>query len=127
MAEYDSSRAVAARLIAKRGRLITLRKTSRTLANAAKPWDGMTENDTDITVKGVILENEVVETGDTLVPISDQIAYVAPSTVELANANADLETYDQLIDSGTVAWKINKVEELKPGDDSVLFKIFIGK
>lgn len=118
MAEYDSVRALATRLIAKKGKTITLNQvTDDTLPEAGRPWDPADDKVVvPVNVKGVIVPITRAKIDDTLVRVNDKIAYISAQAVE----DFEIGLKDTITISGTVH-RIIEITDISPGDQKVLF------
>lgn len=136
MVDYTSLAATAERLIADAGRSVTFVRMERTAVDPAKPWRSAATpaNDSAASVTGAA-ESRIEATAVMVQPSSasklglstdkmddgaraEKIFIVARNAVDV-----DLATYDTVVDGGTV-WRIEFVEELKPGATSLLY--FVG-
>lgn len=106
--------ATAQRLIAKNGRSVTLRKESRTPKDQAKPWRGTDCNDTDITVTAVIVDYTEADIDGERIKRGDRRALVSTTT--------DIRQWDLMID-GDEHYRIQNVEQIKPGSVDILWKL----
>jgi hypothetical protein len=128
VAVHDKFVALAKRLIEKHGRLVTLRKISETPNDTDKPWRGNDDDtsasdDISITAKTLMKGLFYEDSPDNEVRRAVQDAVVAAaSAVDTNGAQVDLKGFDQLID-GDIVWKIDKVQEVKPGDLVILWKL----
>lgn len=121
MAEYDASIAVALRLITQKGRLVTLQKMSNASTDPDKPWNGSGLPSVESQVNNVpacfvphMGSNLGFINIDTeLLKRSEQVALVAPT-------QEGLEVNNVVLDN-SITWKINWVQVLKPGLQTVLY------
>jgi hypothetical protein len=130
MVDYVSLAATAKRLITANGREVTFVRFNRTAADAAKPWKGAadprTDPDASETLDAVFVEpSSAVRLGistvnSELVKRSTQILIAAPGS----DFAEDLSTFEEVIDSDGVKWRITTSEKLKPAEVTLLY--FIG-
>lgn len=119
MADYSKFVALAQRLIAKRGRAVTMRELSNASSDASKPWKGTGAPTVKVEVPttAVFLDpkgsdiKSIVKDDDMLKRVTD-VALVAPNVVDLRNMT-------QLVDGK--AMKIEWVQVLQPGDTVCLY------
>lgn len=122
--------ATAQRLITENGRSVTFISHDKTVADAAKPWEGgggtspRTAPDAVLVLDAVFVEPSVAarlglssETSD-LIKRSEQIMIVSPGA-----AADDLGDFEEVLDEGK-HWKITGIEILRPG--STMFLAFVG-
>lgn len=126
MAEYDSARALAERLIRVKGRDITVRKVTDTLASGGtpnvnpRPWvpEADQEAEETVTVRAVILDAKRVFMDGTLVKMIDKTAYVA-----VQNTGEDdvvISKKDVVVDDNR-EYRIVELELLEPGQQEILY------
>lgn len=112
MTVHSSFVASAIRLIAKHGRNITLTTTT----NSGTDWNP-TQSTSDATVKAVNVKitEKQIEAG---LATAESRAYLIDSqqTVSKGQSITDGDTYN-----------INRVEEIKPGNQSILYRVFVSK
>lgn len=122
MAEYDSVRALATRLIAKKGKTITLNQVSDdTLPSASRPWDPAdVKVSVPVNVKGVIVPILRAKVDDTLVRVNDKIAYISAEAIE----DFEVSLKDTITISGTVH-RIIEITDISPGDQKVLYILLL--
>lgn len=118
MAEYDNARATATRLIAKKGRTITLVKVSdKTLPDTSRPWDPAdTQTETLVNVRGVIVPITRAKIDDTLVQVNDKLAYVSAQAI----GDFEISLKDKIRIAGT-NYRIVEITDISPGEQKVLF------
>lgn len=129
MVDYAALSQIANTLVAENGRAVTFIKMDRTPADPAKPWRGAAAPTATpaatLAATAVFVEPSsasrlgISSEESDLVKRSTQIMMVALGS----ESSEDLRDYDQVLDDGT-HWKITTVEQLKPGDTSLLF--FVG-
>lgn len=121
MAEYDSSVALAIRLITKKGALVTLRGFSAAPpADPSKPWKPGDKTPVDQTVRGVFLGYERKDIDGTRIKEGDQRVLV-PSVDTTGAAIAP--TSDHVILRGSESWQVVSVKETKPADQIVYYAL----
>lgn len=129
MVDYSQLATTAKRLVDANGRSVTFVKMDRTPADASKPWRGAAAPTSSpaatLAAIGVFVEPSsasrlgISSEESDLVKRSTKIMIVALGS----GSSEDLKDYDQVLDEGNY-WKITAVEQLKPGDTSLLF--FVG-
>lgn len=122
MADYTKFISLAQRLIAKRGRLISLVKLGTPVADPLKPWNGAGAPSDELEISGV--PAVFLSTSDTsittivkdtdLLKRASNVALVAP------HPDGDLRNMTVLVDRG-VRCKIEWVQLLEPGDEVCLY------
>jgi len=130
--DYSTTIATAQRLITKFGRSVTLVEFDTTLADSAKPWDGPADARTapDSTL---VLDAVSVQPGGSSQQLGfsvfsdDLISRLAAIFIVSPGASADLSTYQELLDTDGVRYKIDAVEVLKPGPDVIVGFIGVSK
>ena len=119
MARFDSLRNVATRLIARNGRLVTLRKIVDTApANANRPWEPSGQTFTDFTVRSVIIPFNITEVDGTLILAQDKQAYISAQDI----GDVDIIPKDEIID-GARTYRIVNVTDLSPNEEKVLYTL----
>lgn len=126
--DYSDDVAFAVEMVAEYGRAVSFVKASATVADATKPLHGPGVGQPPLTVPGIMAAfvepSSVVKLGAStettpgLWKKSTKIALVAPD-----GAN-DFTTFTAITDADGSGWKIEHVEELKPGDTVLLY--FVG-
>ena len=123
MVDTVSLRNVATRLIRQNGRTVTLVKHSRESIGPAHR--GRIENN-DISVGGIYAvfanfrSNQI---DGTLIKEDDKLLLISSQDIP-SDADADIENYDEVIDEGQT-WSIERVQEIKPGGASIIYRIQI--
>jgi hypothetical protein len=120
MAEYDSSRALALRLITKKGELSTIQRRADTVPDSSEPWN-RTAAETAYQVRAVWLEAEIGRELGTVVEAGDQIVYVPASGLAITPAAAT----DQIVRADGSRWSITHVRTLKPGAQLVMHELVV--
>jgi hypothetical protein len=124
MARFTKSIALAQKLIKKNGRNVTITFPSTTLADPAKPWEGVTTSSNTKVVKGVFTnyartdQRNVNDGVPTNVQVGDQKLLVAAGDI----TPDDIKTATTVDDRSTT-WKVINVEVVDPGDDPILYKL----
>lgn len=123
MAEYDSARALAERLIAKKGRALSIRLVTDTALTPdpdPRPWQPPASQVAEaiLNVKGVILDARRMFFEGTLIKIVEKKAYIAVQNT--GAADVAISKKDVLVD-GTREYRIETLELLAPGDQAVLY------
>lgn len=118
MAEYDSARALATRLIDKKGRpIVVTRVNDAALPDADRPWDPAdAKTRSNITVRGVIVPITRAKIDDTLVRVNDKIAYISAAAVN----DFEISLKDTITIAGTVH-RIVEITDISPGEQKVLY------
>jgi len=127
--DYIEIANIALTAVQEAGRSVTFRRLSRTVDDPAKPWRGAASPratvDASVTATAVVVSpGQGVALGlatedSELVKRSQEIMIVALG----ATSTDDLTTFDEVLD-GTVLWKIQKVDKLKPANTTLLY--FVG-
>lgn len=121
MGEYDSSIALAKRLIKKKGQQVTLRSLTATAApDPAKPWYPGANVPVNWTVDAVFLGYEQKYIDGEQVQMGDQQVYMPAADLLGAQINPEEEG---LVIRGTETWKIIKVKPLNPAGDPVMYEL----
>lgn len=120
MAEYDSARALATRLIAKKGRVLTVTKVfDDALPDSDRPWDPAdtkAATPPPVSVRGVIVPITRAKIDDTLVRVNDKIAYISAEAVD----DFEITLKDTITIAGTVH-RIVEITDISPGEQKVLY------
>lgn len=128
MVNFANSKLLAKTLIEGNGRTVTVSRRDTTADDPAKPWRGppVPGADTTVSVKAVILNFEDALVDGTRVRRGDKKALIAVQSVEDATTGTapDLKSFDTLVD-GAQNWNIESVNEVDPGDTSVLYTLQI--
>lgn len=121
MGEYDSSVALAKRLIKKKGQPVTLKTFANTPpADPDPPWKSGDNVPTLQTVNAVFLDYEQKYIDGEFIRSGDQRVF-APST---DTAEVPISpTLNGLILRGSQIWKIVGIKPLNPNGQSILFEI----
>lgn len=117
--------AMAERLIAKRGRSVTIeRDTASTLAQAGKPWRGREIESDEEGVSCVILPMDRTSFSDGMryangepMKESDEKAYVKGSVAEIEPGN-------RIVD-GDATYTVMQVKQYRPGSTSILWDLWV--
>ena len=122
MGEYDSSVALAQRLLTKKGASAILRSTVvSTPPDPSKPWIPGPSTPTDQNVKALFLNYAQKYIDGTLIRTGDQQVYL-PS-MDITGAPI-FPAIDGLIIRGTEKpWKIIGIDPLKPGEQQIMFTV----
>lgn len=122
MGAYDNAVALARRLIDKKGGPLTLRSFMATAgADPEKPWRPGGNTAVDQTPRGVFLDYEEKYVDGTSILRGDQRVFLA------ADGLTAPPEEEGLVIRGTQTWKIIKVKELKPGEQSIMFELQVRK
>lgn len=125
MPDYEKLASVAQRLIEKNGRDVTVTKRSETPNDSDKPWRGT--DTTVVTVECKALFKGLEEAlGKDGVVRSFQVAEIAAKSAVLNEEEVDLTGFDLLTD-GTVEWSVERIDPLKPGDRTLLWKLYLNQ
>lgn len=120
MAEYDSARSLATRLIAKKGRVLTVTKVfDDALPDSDRPWDpadAKAATPPPVSVRGVIVPITRAKIDDTLVRVNDKIAYVSAEAAD----DFEITLKDTITIAGTVH-RIVEITDISPGEQKVLY------
>jgi len=135
MSDHSSFVTLASRLLQKNGRSSTL--TLRTTVPGSNPWDIATTTDIPLTVIMMFVPTTVKDDKGTVIPGNFQRCYFASADAEtayaawvLANAPSlddslpTLTTKDVITD-GDREYRIVRISQLKPGDQSILYDILV--
>ena len=126
--DYSDDVAFAVEMIAEYGRAVSFVKSSSTPGNPAKPLHGPDPEETpSLVVPGIMAAfvepSSVIRLGASteqkpgLWKNSTKIALVAP------DGTNDFTTFTAITDADNSGWKIEHVEELKPGLVTVLYYV----
>lgn len=119
MSNHQNFIALALRLIAKHGRDVTFKVLSSTAADADKPWRGTATAPTVIgPLKAVFVPFRGYEFGSEYTDTS--LFKEVEEVCLVAGGQGDLETAHLLTDGGKEL-KIEWVQRLRPGDQTVLY------
>lgn len=113
---YPRLAAVAKRLIAQNGRIVSLIKKSETPSDTTKPWRGTTNSPTTISASAVFSKYQTADAGNITRTSTDM------ATIAATDVNTDLTDFDFLVD-GSITWKITKVWRIVPGNLDLLWKV----
>jgi hypothetical protein len=117
MGEYDSAVALAARLLAKKGRdVVLLRSPSQPVADSSKPWRVGSSTYTQVPLRAVFLDAPLERfsgprAGD------ERWCIIAGSSVETEPRT------DELVQDGALTYSIEAVTRLQPGDAVVAYSL----
>lgn len=122
MTEYTSAINLAARLIIKKGRLVTHRHlTTDAVPDAQRPWDKAAPLKADQQMKVVVLAYSAnLIDGTTIMAKDRQILMFAKGL------NNEPTVKDLIWDQGAW-WEVKAVEDIRPGDEAVLFILQVRK
>lgn len=123
---HDEFADLAVELIAENGRPMTVRKLSRTPADASKPWRGPSADpglgyEFEVEAIGVVVdwtEEEYEE--DQTRRGSKHLLIAAKPWAEAVPTPIDLMTADSLLDDGGV-YSLSKGNLLKPGTTAIMY------
>lgn len=121
MSDHQNLVDMAKRLIDKHGRDITIRRHTGAFTDALQPSLGKAAGFTDYVRKGVISTDIGKLLSNTRVREGDKVVWIAQKGLSI-----EIELSDQIID-GSVNYKIVEVEQIKPGEQSIIFKVVIRK
>lgn len=111
--------ATAKRLIEKNGRTVTFVKTSSTLVDSAKPWDGVAPaSPTETSAIAAVFDDMTFDAAGTMVHRRD-IGTVMVAQDSLG-AGVDLSTYDFVNDGGKPR-KITRRMKIAPGETPIVW------
>lgn len=121
MAEYDSSREVALRLITKKGRELKYRtfETDPALSDPNKPWDKNAPLGANKKPKGVVLNYVIKAVNGTTIMQGDKQVFLAAQGLDFEPGEKDM-----IWDEGRW-YKVIAVDNLAPGDQTVLYTLQI--
>jgi hypothetical protein len=115
MTEYTSAINLASRLIIKKGRTVTLRRFDET--PGAQPWDPPTVVNDDHSIKAVFLGKMKQDRDGTLIQSDEELVLVAAKDLTI------VPTTDDVIVDGSTILKIATADDLKPGDENVMYTL----
>jgi hypothetical protein len=122
MGEYDNAVALATRLLAKKGRLVTLlRKPTPTVPDSSKPWRVDKTSYTRLPLKGVFLDAPLEGQGGERNPGEDRWCIISAKTKEGVSVSEPLLA--DLIEDGTKVYSIEAVTRLQPGDTVIAYSM----
>jgi hypothetical protein len=107
---------MAERLIATKGRAVTLYSRPRPAVDASRPWRKPNEPDAATPVTGVFLDFEADDVDGELVKRGDQRLLVAEGALNGADAGG----FDRVEDAATGNWSIVSFKSTRPGDTAIL-------
>lgn len=110
--------ATAERLIAEKGRAMTLRKLTAGTYDPATA--GATPTQTDTACQGVEVKHEVKSIDGTLIQAGDLRMMLGARSLA-----ADPDAGDLLIDSDAKQWRIVAVKRVKPGSVNVVYIVWV--
>lgn len=127
---YTQIKATVKRLIEDRGRSFTLIIRDTTPSNASQPWRGPAEPGTDITltaigvnipsiVKSFFGTDYTDEEGRLIRRTGKSILFAEDSV-----SGIDMTLIDIILD-GSVKYKVDKINELAPGNTPILYEVDI--
>jgi hypothetical protein len=122
MAVHDKFANLTERLIAKHGRDMTVRKFSRTPADANKPWRGPSPQDPpgyefEVTARAVVIDWTEQEVRDDQTRRDSKRLLIAAKP----HPTNDLKSADSLLDEGQV-YSLSRGNLLKPGTTSIMWE-----
>jgi hypothetical protein len=135
MSDHSSFVTLASRLLQKNGRSSTL--TIRTTTPGANPWDIAVTTDIPLTVIMMFVPTTVKDDKGTIIPGNFQRCYFASADAEAAYADWVLTNAPSLDDSlpilttkdvitdGDREYRIVRLGQLKPGDQSILYDLLV--
>lgn len=128
--DYTPIKATVKRLIEDRGRLFTLTIRDTSPSDASQPWRGPADPgiDTSINAIGVNVHSflksffgtEYIDEDGKLIRRTDKSILFAEDSV----SGIDMTLIDKLID-GSITYKVDRVNELAPGDTPILYEVDI--
>jgi hypothetical protein len=131
MGAYDSARAFVQRVIQKKGRAITLRRSDPTaaLVDVAKPWLGRQQADQDVATYAVFDDVVLADmttrlgagAGTSAVEGEDAVAFVAAKDLPW-----EPDQGTRIVD-GARTFEVVRVGVVKPGADPILYALGLRK
>ncbi len=119
MAEYDNAIALAKRLIESKGRLMTFQRRTTTAVDENAPWDVEVEPTLKYRVRAVVFPVEQKYVDGTIVRVTDKQMYIAAASLDV-----ELTLSFTVKDRGQNL-EIIKIEPLEPGEQRVLYTVFV--
>ena len=120
MARFDSSIALAKRLITKNGQAVTLRGFSAAATpDPAKPWEPGANTPVDVTVDAVFLEYELKYIDGAVIQTGDQQVFIASTDTSGTLINPSIA--DEIL-RGSEKWKVVNIKPLNPNGQSIMFE-----
>jgi hypothetical protein len=118
MSFYGNMAVTTQRMIADKGRSVTLRRSANTYNPAT---DTYTASSTDFTVKAVFTEFRQSEIDATLIKRGDKKLLIAAADLSSAP-----EPNDIIID-GSTQYRVIDLMSVEPGDAAILYKVQVRK
>lgn len=130
MAIHDNFAALAKKLIAKNGRPVTVKTTTRTPSDPAKPWDGDSESVSTTGAPAVFLDPDASTTfGDLMIQLTQGLTQEERDSLTGARTTCwiaaqavpnGITPADTIVD-GNTEWEIRSVKKLQPGPTVVAY------
>lgn len=118
MGGYTKARALALRLIGKKGRAIQVRRIENAApAEPGKPWSKGRDS-SDHATTGVFLAYKQKRQEGASIKVADQEVLIPAADLDFVPT-----TKDKIIDTNGSVWNIVGVDPLQPGDEAVVFTV----
>lgn len=119
MAEYDKAIALAKRLIEKKGRLMSFQRVSTDAPDPDTPWEVDVIATPKHSARAVVFPVEQKYVDGTTIRQTDQQMLVAAASLP------EELTLSFRIQDGGLTYEVVKIEELKPGEQRILYTVFV--
>jgi hypothetical protein len=137
MSDHQDFRDTASELLQENGRSVTL--SLRTTVAGAKPWEPGSNSVINLTVIALVFPMVMKDDKGTVIPGNFNGCFIASQDIDQAyetwvDGNAPslsgtptpkLTTKDVIVD-GNREFRIIRVEEIKPGDQTILYELLMG-
>lgn len=119
--EYSSARLLAQKLINKKGRFIEVSYPAETVPNPDKPWEKTKGKPRLVRLKAVFEKSDRKALDGTTLEQTEQKVMIAALDLE---PDVITKNKNTIIDGGKTS-VIADMEELKPGEEHVMFTLYI--
>lgn len=119
--EYSSARLLAQKLINKKGRFIDVVYPAESIPNPDKPWEKIKGSPRLVRLKAVFEKSDRKGIEGTTLEQTEQKVMIAALDLE---PDVITKNKNSIIDGGKTSVVVD-VEELKPGEEHVMFTLFI--
>jgi hypothetical protein len=120
--DYSEMVALALELVTEFGREVTLIELAESVSDPTQPWLGNTAPRTtpaaELTVMAVFVEPSRLDDLGTSALGEDFLRRV--SQIAIIASTEDLDDFDEILDSDSSRWRVERVSSLKPGPVNLL-------